>query len=138
MKHSLLLICLLAGAGLDAKKTRLTVYNQGTEAVLVSIGIKPWRPLPKSAINEHAAKNFFLPYLTVNTPYYFIVESSSDLTPKHFMIRLDRKTQSIVLERDHLILSSLPAVLLGEQDSFIKIVYRGSLRPEVPEVEFFR
>jgi hypothetical protein len=137
MKYYLLLGGLFFGI-MEAKKTKLTVFNRGEETILVSIDLKPWRPLAKSSINEHEAKNFFLPELSVNTPYYFIVESSSDLTPKIFTIRVDAMMGNILLERDHLVLSSMPAVVLNDQEKFIKIAYLGSLRPQMPEVEFIR
>lgn len=65
-----------------------------------------------------------------------IIESSSDLEPKLFMIRMDSPLGNIVIERNHLVVSTIPAAVLNNPDRFVKIVYRGSLKPALPEISF--
>ena len=135
MKHFLLL-CLLVAGSICARKTKFTIYNKSLETILVSFDTKPRSPLGKSYINPGAAKNFFVEQLQVNRPYALIIESSSDLVPKLFTIRMDSPLGKIILERNHVEVSSMPAAVLRDIDKFIRIVYRGSLKPEIPEIAF--
>lgn len=137
MKKMLVLIC-FCFSHVHAKKTKITLYNESNEAILVSIDTIPQRPLAKSMIQPQEAKNFFLPVLTAKKPYHFIIESSSELEPKIFNILVDPMKHQIVLQRKQLVLGTLPSLILNDLDRFIKIVYYGSMRPEIPEVAFKR
>lgn len=137
MKKLLMIACALLGYA-QAKKTKITLYNESNETILVSIDTMPQRPLAKSTIRPQEAKNFFLSALTAKQPYYFTIESSSELEPKLFNILVDPMKHEIILKRKQLVLGTLPSLILNDFDRFIKIAYHGSMRPEIPEVTFMR
>jgi hypothetical protein len=133
--HGLVLLCFVSA--LDAAKTRITLFNKSQEPILVSINTRPLRPLQKSVIEKGQAKNFFLERLGYENGYFIVIEGSSDIDPKKFFIHLDHNR--VVLElANHTMVSSLDAAVLDEYNKFLKIVYRGSLQPELPEIQFVK
>lgn len=156
------IICGMSCQTIDARKTVITVFNDGPEGILVSIDTRPRRPLKKNEINVNTAKNFFLPLLTQDQPYYFIVSSSGDVEPKTLLIWTDSNKKQILLsrgdigdlarelrthifesrrndrDRNYYTVSTMSDYPLTVDDRVIKIAYHGSLRPEIPEVNFIK
>jgi len=127
---SVVLLFLCTHFEMDAQKTKVTLYNSSEGSILSSIDTKPYPPPTKNEIRTAEAKNFFLPGLQPDLPFYMVVEASNG-DQKVFMISLDRMRRRIILSRGGLIVDTAP---IGYRlIDGIRIDFRGSLEPNIPE-----
>lgn len=144
MKRWILLVPVLAISQLFAQeKIRVSVFNESSGGILVLLNDQSGKPLEKNQINAKEAKNFFVPTITFDRPYYWIVgDSSSDNAQnlKRFMIKMERKGTNgngtvLKLYRDNLVIDTLEYF---REDEGTQLVFYGELKPRVHEAEFMK
>lgn len=116
-------------------KQRITIFNNASEGILVSIDQKIRRPLKRSFIASNEARYFFLPELTPRQPYYMVIENSAEGGTKIFTISLDPTEEHVFLYRDGYEISHESWL---ESYDGIELFYYGILQPAVPELSFKR
>lgn len=113
-----------------AEKPRVTVYNQSTVPILVSVDTVKRSPSEKSMVAPSEARDFFVSSLNSGRSIFMVIESNGE--QKEFAIQVNSGKKQVQLTRGNERISVIDERSLNGEGG-MKILYYGANEPFVYE-----